>query len=1538
MNSERINDKSKGKSSDSDDTGSPSHASITAPKRDEAVLLPGKTKPEYGLCESPSDQSISLDTDMEDNPSDRSIQAKEEKSERKINPEPSSVLLDRPGADVEDAKYEDNDPSEASAGADEHESLPNELIAVVDGQVINLYLTVGNMNFDKETALATLTLPNGAAIPTVLGNDGNQFYCQVCKDFGDVVCCDGCPRVYHQKCIPTTDPSRQALDNDADPWYCPICMKKHKNKGPLAVTGRASERRVKRKCTECQQSGGELVPCEACGAFLHYPSCRISEEFKESPNDQSSIPFCSNCRVEAVVEEEELAFEQDNDDDDESSEARPRRLRKRSIGNSDADDESQNGDEDDDMMLSGLKRKKDDSKKKRKRPSLLDDGGGKPQLIKSKKKKKSKKRSESFASDAPPDQQSSPTQNDHNYYAHAMMPSNTGLVKAIPALFFFLNDSRSRIERVLSKKHRYFSRLPKGVERNEIIAKEGAKWWTKLRPSDQKRFVAMSMQEFEARVIQWKEEKTIKEMESDLGPDEDSDEFLEYNDGGETTPGDHLQMYHYHRRLYLGTTVGSKPFTVEPGKSNNRVLLELLQDTRFHPLPMLHANRTDGESTQPDRSKSCIPFFDVHGPVATSVGDECLGCTRGWNHHCSVLKRRIPAIEHRARLQPSLSSLLACRVGLGIKPKIPDHDEVPNEGSDAHAELFVVRETKSAKEIKLVPPIPSFTLSQPSTRVDDVVHFIEEALAMKIPEPPRPSEPTLRSESQKKSLSRGKLPFAKKSKDDSNGDGPTVGNEHDLNRCGRCRAIIRGDTGCVQCRRAQLVINMSKKFASHNASVENPPPGRSEKDSTGVLKVQTAMLGHLSAKETNFEDQSDSDKKVSAAILSMRWSPCAVLAPTKTLIPTRRRVMDNELENVFVEEFATEAGDMEVEPLDDVTATDDNYTIVNSTFDNEPGSKRQRSARLMAAATSILALSGDPEPAAPLHDRQQIAVEHKEEAKEVQNLCIRVACSGILLAMMRRDPLRLFAEPVAENIVGYSTVVKTPIDFSIIRSRVLKGKYPTLAVFLVDARLLCTNALAFNPPGSIYHKTATELLEVLVVMHERASGWMSTIKDAHASSFAWQMKSTKKRLDFDGIDGNHVDNDPFRELRKSWPEAVEMLETGDWLMEQIEADFVRTKENENAYYGTIAVQRAAAAAEASLAPYPNSGGVHNVVAKRSHIDDENLRRMINSRVTQIPSCLELKHVPTWREESIIRILRRVQSKRVEARISSENGCARCDGVQLDPEDKLAMTADAVRWGRNKKKGELDTLPRVAESRLLLTTGTASMKAREQMKESHPNRKINATDAVDNVSLCGDVEEDQWNVVNNAAVSVRGSRVHGWGLFADQPFKKGAVVAEYVGEYISNAVADAREKMYQERRIQDYQFRVDESLVIDATLKGGHGRYINHSCNPSCVAKIVDGNAPNTHLKRVIIIAQRDIDSMEEITYDYQFPLELDLEARIPCNCGSELCRGFMNWDLPEKGSKNSATRTQKRGGNMRDRIRRLGKKANKRPSLVKNTE
>jgi histone-lysine N-methyltransferase SETD1 len=424
---------------------------------------------------------------------------------------------------------------------------------------------------------------------------------------------------------------------------------------------------------------------------------------------------------------------------------------------------------------------------------------------------------------------------------------------------------------------------------------------------------------------------------------------------------------------------------------------------------------------------------------------------------------------------------------------------------------------------------------------------------------------------------------------------------------------------------------------------------------------------------------------------------------------------------------------------------------------------------------------------------------------------------------------------------------------------------------------------------------------------------MAAIKNAHTSSLVWRRSNVAPKDESREGDGDQNAHDPFKELRTTWPGAVDLLENGDWLRFQIEADFMRTRENENAYYSSLAVRRAAIAAETALGPYPDSGGIKQACVRRSHTEDEELRQLIDERVAQFIDPVQLKDEPSWREEAILKVLRRVQSRRVEGRIASDSGCVRCDGVQVEEDAKLAMTAEAVRAGRNRRKGDV-VVPRVAASRLKLSTGLASANNRKQLVEEESAQAAHGPNIASMGSITG----------REISVSVSGSGIHGWGLFADHPFKKGQVVAEYVGELITNAVADAREKMYQERRIQDYQFRVDNSLVIDATMKGGHARYINHNCTPNCIAKIVDGVPPNQHLKRVIIISKRSIEAREEITYDYQFPLELDLDARIPCNCGSRDCRGFMNWDLPEKGS-NRVERNQTRGTKIRDRIRRIGR-------------
>lgn len=133
-----------------------------------------------------------------------------------------------------------------------------------------------------------------------------------------------------------------------------------------------------------------------------------------------------------------------------------------------------------------------------------------------------------------------------------------------------------------------------------------------------------------------------------------------------------------------------------------------------------------------------------------------------------------------------------------------------------------------------------------------------------------------------------------------------------------------------------------------------------------------------------------------------------------------------------------------------------------------------------------------------------------------------------------------------------------------------------------------------------------------------------------------------------------------------------------------------------------------------------------------------------------------------------------------------------------------------------------------------------------------------------------------------------SGIHDWGLFAMEPIAADEMVIEYVGEKVRQPIADLREKHYEMTGIgSSYLFRVDHETIIDATKCGNLARFINHSCNPNCYAKIitVDGH------KKIVIYSKRDIDVNEEITYDYKFPLE---DEKIPCLCGSQGCRGFLN--------------------------------------------
>ena len=133
-----------------------------------------------------------------------------------------------------------------------------------------------------------------------------------------------------------------------------------------------------------------------------------------------------------------------------------------------------------------------------------------------------------------------------------------------------------------------------------------------------------------------------------------------------------------------------------------------------------------------------------------------------------------------------------------------------------------------------------------------------------------------------------------------------------------------------------------------------------------------------------------------------------------------------------------------------------------------------------------------------------------------------------------------------------------------------------------------------------------------------------------------------------------------------------------------------------------------------------------------------------------------------------------------------------------------------------------------------------------------------------------------------------STIHDWGLFALEPIAADEMVIEYVGQSVRCSVADSREVQYTKVGIgSSYLFRVDHETIIDATKCGNLARFINHSCNPNCYARVITVEGQ----KKIVIYSKRDISVNEEITYDYKFPRE---EVKITCLCGTPQCRGYLN--------------------------------------------
>lgn len=113
---------------------------------------------------------------------------------------------------------------------------------------------------------------------------------------------------------------------------------------------------------------------------------------------------------------------------------------------------------------------------------------------------------------------------------------------------------------------------------------------------------------------------------------------------------------------------------------------------------------------------------------------------------------------------------------------------------------------------------------------------------------------------------------------------------------------------------------------------------------------------------------------------------------------------------------------------------------------------------------------------------------------------------------------------------------------------------------------------------------------------------------------------------------------------------------------------------------------------------------------------------------------------------------------------------------------------------------------------------------------------------------------------------------GWGLFTKHSLKRGDFVIEYVGEQISQEEAERRGVIYDKMNMS-YLFNLSSDLVIDATRKGNHSRYANHSNTPNMEPRMIHVNGG----MRIGFFAKCDVDAQSELFFDYRYDDKMDNE-------------------------------------------------------------
>lgn len=163
-----------------------------------------------------------------------------------------------------------------------------------------------------------------------------------------------------------------------------------------------------------------------------------------------------------------------------------------------------------------------------------------------------------------------------------------------------------------------------------------------------------------------------------------------------------------------------------------------------------------------------------------------------------------------------------------------------------------------------------------------------------------------------------------------------------------------------------------------------------------------------------------------------------------------------------------------------------------------------------------------------------------------------------------------------------------------------------------------------------------------------------------------------------------------------------------------------------------------------------------------------------------------------------------------------------------------------------------------------------------LKRNQPDVQSSRSELVDPAPPLGIPEIDQRHACFR--LGVRPSKIHRWGVYAEENIPQNRKVIEYTGERVSR-----RETKRRSEGPLNYMFTLDSYWAVDGSVGGSGAEFINHSCDPNIFARIVRGH--------ILYMSKRPIREGEELTVDYHFDKHVE---KVPCSCGARGCRGTIN--------------------------------------------